>query len=79
LDPELTSEGKPYGPERYKEIVRERYLISKYSNTSYSDLDNITPLERRYLLVFIKDELQQQHDAVEQQKSDMEMRRKNHG
>lgn len=75
----MTSEGKPYGPERYKEIVRERYLISKYSNTSYSDLDNITPLERRYLLVFIKDELQQQHDAVEQQKSDMEMRRKNHG
>ena len=67
MDPELTSEGKPYGPERYKEIVHERYLISKHCNTSYADLDNTTPLERQYLLQFIMDELQKQKEMIEEQ------------
>lgn len=68
LDPVLTSNGQPYGPHRFKEITRERYLISKYCNTSYKDLDNVTPLEREYLLEFIKDELEKEHTAYEEAK-----------
>lgn len=52
----MTSDGKPYGPHRYKEIVKERYTISKYCNTSYADLANVTPLERSYLLDFAREE-----------------------
>ena len=66
LDPELTSDGKPYGPQRYKEITRERYLISKHCNTSYSDLDKVTPTERGYLLEFIYEELEKERAAYEE-------------
>jgi hypothetical protein len=64
----LTSDGKPYAPKRYKEIVRERYLISRFSNTSYKDLDNVSPLEREYLLEFIYDEKQKEIEAYEEAK-----------
>ena len=56
LDPLLWSNGEPYGPYRYKEIVRECYIISKNCNTSYTDLMSITPLERDYLIEFIEEE-----------------------
>ena len=52
-------DGKPYGPELYKELVRESYIITKNTNTSYTDLMNITPTERKYLLEFIKEEFEQ--------------------
>lgn len=61
----MTFDGKPYKPERYKDIVKERYLISRHINTSYSDLDNITPLERRYLLDFIEDDLKRRHEEMQ--------------
>lgn len=66
LDPILTSDGKPYGPTRYREITRERYLISKHCNTSYKDLDNVTPTERGYILEFIYEELQKEQQAYEE-------------
>lgn len=69
LDPTLTSNGAPYGPNRFKEIVRERYLISKHCNTSYSDLNNVSPLERECLLKFIYEELKAEHDAIETAKN----------
>lgn len=57
LDPQLTEDGKPYGPYRFKEIVRERYLISREINTSYTDTGQITPAERGYLIEFIADDI----------------------
>jgi hypothetical protein len=68
LDPQSTSNGEPYAPLRFKEIVRERYLISKHCNTSYKDLDNISPAERSMLLEFIYEELKKQQDAIEEAK-----------
>ena len=64
----MTSDGQPYAPHRFKGIVRERYLISKYCNTSYKDLDNVTPLEREYILEFIHEELQKEQEAYEEAK-----------
>lgn len=69
LDPQLTKDGKPYGPFRYKEIVRERYLISKNMNTSYNEIGKITPLERRYIMEFLVDEVKQTKEAIERQKA----------
>lgn len=76
MDPEFTSDGKPYGPARYREIVQERYYISKYCNTSYNDVGNITPLERQYLLSFIKDEMEKQQQYIVQQKTEMNKHKK---
>ena len=64
----MTSDGKPYGIERYKDIVQERYIISKYTNSSYADLAKITPLERRYLLGFVKEEIDKTKEAMEARK-----------
>jgi hypothetical protein len=68
LDPHLTSNGEPYGPVRFKEIVKERYLISKYCNTSYKDIDNISPTERAMLLEFIYEEIKKNNEAIEEAK-----------
>lgn len=68
LDPTLTSDGQPYAPHRFREITKERYLISKYCNTSYKDLDNVSPIERSYLLEFIYEELKKEQDAYEEAK-----------
>lgn len=72
----MTEDGKPYGPSRYKEIARERYLISKHTNTSYDDTSNITPLERGYLLEFLVEDMQRQKDMYDKAQADAESKRK---
>lgn len=47
--------GNPIGPRRFKEIVEECWFISKSINTSYTDILQVTPLERRYLIDIIKE------------------------
>lgn len=66
----------PYGPSRYKEIAKERYLISKHTNTSYEDTSNITPREREYLLEFLVEDLERQKDLYEKAQADAESRRR---
>jgi hypothetical protein len=63
----LTSDGKPYGVERFKEIVKERYVISKNSNISYEDTGNMSPIERNYIIQFIQEDLQRQVDIINNQ------------
>ena len=58
LDPVSDSEGNPYGPTRYRELIKERYLISKHTHTSYNDVGEITPTERIYILQLISEEIQ---------------------
>lgn len=68
FDPLLTSDGKPFGQEKFKEIVQERYLISKHTNTSYADTKDITPTERSLLLNFVVKDLEKQRDLIEKQR-----------
>ncbi len=49
-----------FAPKRYKEIVRECYLLSKNLNTSYSDVMKLTPLERSYLLQLLYQDFEEQ-------------------
>lgn len=67
LDPKLTEDGKPYGPERYKRIAQECYLISKNMNTSYADVLKMTYKEREYLIKFLLDDFNENKKAIEQQ------------
>ena len=69
LDPLLTSNAGKSCAERYKELTRGRYLISKYCNTSYNDVGNISPLERDYIIGFITEELERQQKAYEEAKN----------
>ena len=68
MDPQLTKDGKPYGPLRYEEIVKERYIISKNIHTSYSELGKITPLERKYILKYLFDEAKQRDEQLKKMK-----------
>lgn len=69
LDPLLTSDSDKYCRERYKELARGRYLISKHCNTSYNEAGDITPLERDYIIGFITEELEKQQKALEEAKN----------
>lgn len=42
-------------------------MISKHTNTSYSDTANITPSERAYILQFIVEDLTQQKEILDRQ------------
>lgn len=54
LDPLTCKDGEPYGPKRFKEIVKECWYISDNLHTSYTDVLKISYQERIYLLEFIK-------------------------
>lgn len=47
--------GKPIGQKRFKEIMEECWFISRSINTSYNDILQISPLERKYLVDIIKE------------------------
>ena len=68
LDPQLTKDGKPYGPYRYKQIIQECYLLTKNLNTSYTDILKISPIEREYLLKFLADEIKKSKQLIEKKK-----------
>lgn len=67
----MTKDGKPYGPERYKSLVKNLYIISKNTYTSYTDLrDKITPSEMTALLNLIYEENEETKRYVEKLKKD---------
>lgn len=63
----MTTDGKPYGPIRYKAICREMYLIAKNSGIPLDDIKRMTPLERNYFYEFVEDDakrLKEQYDKI---------------
>ena len=50
-------------------ITKEKYLISKKIHTSFLDLDEITPIERKMILKFIIEDLKEQNAAIERVKA----------
>ena len=69
LDPVYDTEGNPYGPTRYRELVKERFYITKHCNTSYEDVGNMTPTERIYILKTIAEDLRKSDELMESIKS----------
>ena len=65
-----------YAPKRFRDIAKERYLISKHINTSYEDTKDISPLERNYLLEFIVEDLERQKAMYDKAKQELEQKRK---
>lgn len=55
MDPQSIN-GEPYGPVRFAEIVKEQYKISKNINTSFTDLDQVSPRERELLIQYIQED-----------------------
>ena len=64
MDPQLTSDGQPYAPLRYQELVKQRYIISNRCNTSYIEVGEMTPTERNLILGYIQDEIRKENQIV---------------
>ena len=47
-------------------LIEERFYITKYTHTSYSDVDNITPFERKVLIKLISDDIAAKNKAHEE-------------
>ena len=60
LDPQTSSDGTPYGPKRFKELVKECWYICDNTNTSYTDVLDVSIQERRFLI----DNINAKHDAT---------------
>lgn len=71
LTPLYTKDGKPYAPQRYKEIIKECYIISKNCNIPYSDVLNMSVIERNYMLEFLNDEAKQMIEETEKYKEQL--------
>lgn len=67
MGPRFDKDGNPTGPIEYEQIVKERYYISKRTNTSYLDVGDISVLERRLLMKFITEEVKQEQDFIAEQ------------
>ena len=65
MDPLLTKDGKLYAPFRLRELIRERYAISKNCCTSYVDVGKITPVEREVLLGCIMEDLKRKKEMMD--------------
>jgi len=65
LDPQTSKDGTPYGPKRFKEIVRECWFVSDQLHTSYSDVLDLSFLERVYLIEFIGEKQSETKKAMD--------------
>lgn len=58
LDPQISNNGKAYGPKRFKEIVKECWYISDQLHTSYTDVLDLSVQERIYLIECINKKIE---------------------
>ena len=52
----------------FRDLVRERYLISKNINTSYNEVGKLSVLERKYIVDFLIEEAEQTKEKLKQAK-----------
>lgn len=69
LDPKLYKDEdgveRPYGPYRYRQLVNDRYYITKHTHISYTDTGLMTPTERRMIIEFINKDIAAQNEAIQ--------------
>ena len=66
LDPQLSNDGTPYGPKRYKELVKECWYVSDNLHTSYADVLNLAYQDRIYLIECINEKKEATAKALEE-------------
>ena len=66
LDPQISNDGTAYGPKRFKELIKECWYICDNTNTSYTDVLDISVQERRCLI----DNINAKHEATKKAMED---------
>lgn len=76
LDPQTSEDGKPYGPKRFKEIIKECWYISDNLHTSYTDVLDMSFMERAYLISLIREKHEATKQAIEAARARQEQQSK---
>ena len=79
LDPQTTNNGKPYGPIKFKQLVKECYVLAKNINTPYTELLDITPAEKNELLNLIIEENKRNEEAMQKMREKNRRKREGRG
>lgn len=69
MGPLIDEDGNSLCPTLFETIVKERYIIAKKANISYSDTGDMSVLERKLLIKFITEELEAQNKAMAEAKA----------
>ena len=75
LDPQTTSDGQPYGPKRYRELVRECWYVSDNLHTSYTDVLDLAVMDRISLIRLINEKIENTNKAMEEAREAAKARR----
>lgn len=75
LDPQLTKDGKPYAPLRYKRILQDVYSITRNTNIDYQSVMNMSVTEREYIIGFLLEEAQNINKQQEEMQKQLEQQR----
>lgn len=62
LDLQFCKKDRDYVTTLMNNLIYEKYLITTKINTSFTELDNITPLERKALIKHISDTIQKEKE-----------------
>ena len=74
LDPQTSNDGSPYGPKRFKELVKECWYISDSLHTSYTDVLDMSYTERVLLIENINAKNDATKKAFEEARHNAQMR-----
>lgn len=64
----LDENKKPLALKCYKQLMFQRYYITRNTNTSFVDTAQMTPTEREYIIKFIVDENKKTRETLENSK-----------
>lgn len=76
MDPLISNDGQPFGPKRYKEIVKECWYISDNLHTSYTDVLDMSFQERYYLIECINEKQERTKKMMEEMKAQQKAKKK---
>lgn len=71
----VTSDKKPYTLALYKSLVAEAYRITRNLHTPYSDVMEMSVLERKYIIEFLDMECKEIKKKNEEMKQQLESRK----
>lgn len=69
------SDGQYQGQVEFKNILKECYLISKNLHTAYTDVLQISPTERTYLIQFLNEDAKEQEERLKKARAEREANR----
>lgn len=65
LDLQFSKKDRDITSAIFENLITERFYITKYTNTSYTEVDDITPFERKVLIKLISEYINNRNKAHE--------------